>query len=100
MIPDVYDSLCREYKINICEAMEIYKYTRTFEENFFQNLNELNNYITENDEWEYYPSIRSLNTHKECKNIEGIQPKYYSIACKELKIEGGKGRPLTNYKRY
>jgi len=97
---EVYDSLCRKHNINICEAIEIYNYMKDFEENGFQNLNELNNYITENDEWEYYPTIRSLNTHGDYKNIPGIQPKFYSIVCKELKVGRGKGRPLTSCKRY
>jgi len=97
---ELYDSLCRKYHINICEAIEIFNYIRCFNENFFQNLNELNNYITECDEWEYYPSIRSQNTHGHYKNVLGIQPKYYSIVCKELQINRGKGIPLDSYKRY
>jgi len=97
---DVSDSLSIKYDIATIEAMEIHYYIRTFEENFFQNLNELNNYITENDEWEDYPSIRSLNTHQEYRNIKGIQPKYYSIVCKELEIGRGNGRLLTKYSPY
>ena len=97
---EVYDSLCRKYDIDICEAMEIFNYIRDFEENFFQNLNEVNNYITENDEWEYYPTIRSLNTHGNYSDIPGIQPKYFSIVCKELNINGGKGKPLDRFEPY
>ena len=97
---EAYDFLCRKHNIDICEAIEISYYIRTFEENFFQNFNELNNYITENYEWEYYPSIRSLNTHGTHRNIPGIQPKFYTIVCKELNIRGRNGYPLDSYKVY
>jgi len=99
-MPEVYDSLCRKHNINICEAMEIFNYIRDFEENVFRNFNELNNYITKNDEWKYYPSIRSLNTHGNYKDIPGIQSEFYTIVCKELNIKGGTGKPLTSYKTY
>ena len=97
---EVYDSLSRKHNLNICEAMEVFNYIRDFEENVFQNFNELNNYITKNDEWEYYPSIRSLNTHGNYRDILGIQPKFYTIVCKELNIKGGVGKPLNSYKIY
>ena len=97
---EIYDSLCRKYNIDVHEAIEIYNYMRDFKENFFQNLNELNNYITKNDEWEYYSSIRSLNTHGIHRNIPGIQPAYFSIVCKELNIKGGNGKLLDSYKVY
>ena len=95
-----YDNLCRKYKINIYEAIEVYNYIRIFKENFFKDLTEVNNSITENSEWEYYPSIRSYNTHGHYSGIPGIQPKYFSIVCEELNIEGGNGRPLDSYKPY
>ncbi len=99
-IPEIYGSLCRQHNITVHESMEIFNYMRDFKENFFQNLNELNNYITKNEEWEYYPTIRSLNTHGIHKDIPGIQPEYYKIVCRELKINGGTGKPLDNYKAY
>lgn len=95
-----YDNLCRKYKINICEAIEVYNYIRVFNENFFKDLNEVNNNITENSEWEYYPTIRSYNTHGHHSDLPGIQPQYYSIACKELNIKRGNGKSLDSYRPY
>ena len=99
-MPEVYDSLCKKYNIDICEAIEIYNYIRDFEENGFVNLNELNNYLTDNDEWEYYPTIRSLNTHGSYSDVPGIQPIHHSIVSKELNLKAGNGHKLDSYKRY
>jgi len=97
---EVYDKLCREYTINICESIEVFNYIRDFTENSFSNLSELNNYLTDNEEWEYYPTIRSLNTHGIYSKIPGIQPKYFLIVCIELGIKGGKGRSLDGFEPY
>lgn len=82
------------------EVTEVNKYMKIFRENAFSSHVEVNEYITDNNIWDQFPTIRSLNDHGNYKEIPGIQPKYFHIVCQLLGITGEGGLPLASYKRY
>ncbi len=82
------------------EVAEINHYIKIFQNQRFSEHTEVNNYITDNDLWGEFQTIRSLNDHGKYKDIEGIQPKYFEVVCGILKISGQGGCPLDSYTRY
>lgn len=82
------------------ETAEINYYVEIFRNHGFSKHTEANNYITDNDLWGEFKTIRSLNDHGKYREIEGIQPKYFEVICGILKISGEGGLTLDSYKRY
>jgi len=82
------------------EVSEINSYVEIFQDNEFSKHTEVNNYITDNDLWDEFKTIRSLNNHGKYKEIESIQPKYFKVVCEILKITGEGGLSLDSYTRY
>jgi len=82
------------------ETEEISQYIKIYRENRFKSHTQINNYITENDMWDEFPTIRSLNDHCEYENIPGILQKYFGIVSSILKINGDNGKPLTKATHY
>lgn len=82
------------------EQSEINKYITIFRENGFTKHYEVNNFINENNMWDEFTTIRSLNDHGIHKEIEGIEPRYFAIICHILSISGEGGSPLDSYKKY
>ena len=82
------------------ELEEIKNCIKIYRSNDFKEHHQINNYISENNLWHQFPTIRSLNDHGPHKEIKGIQPKYFAIICQILKISGGNGLPLDSYKKY
>jgi len=87
-------------KLSPSEASEIAAYVRIFQENNFKEHFQVNEYITNNDKWDEFSTIRSLNDHKEYKRIPGILPKYFEIICNLLNIGGASGRSLDSATHY
>lgn len=94
------DSATRGVKLNASETEEINLFISIFRRNGYENHTQVNNYITDNEMWSNFPTIRSLNDHCEHKNIPGILPRYFEILCSLLPINGEKGKPLTNATHY
>ncbi|MBS3912288.1 MAG: hypothetical protein KGZ70_10795 [Hydrogenophaga sp.] len=90
----------RGQKLNIAETEEINEYLKIYRDNSFSKHFEVNRYITSNDLWQKFPTIRSLNDHGENKDIPGIEPKYFSAICQLLEISGEDGAPLQSYRKY
>ncbi len=82
------------------ESKEINEYIKIYNENSFSKHFEVNDYISINNLWGKFPTIRSLNDHGKYKEIEGIQPKYFEAICQLLEISGEDGLPLDSYKKY
>lgn len=82
------------------ETAEVNDYMKIFRDNVFSTHIEVNEYITDNNLWDQFSRIRSLNDHGSHKNIRGIQPKYFHIVCQLLGITGEGGLPLDFYKKY
>ena len=82
------------------ETEEIQKYIDIYRSKGLRAHFQVNEYITRNDLWHQFPTIRSLNDHGDFKNIQGIQPKYFEIICQILNISGENGRQLDAYRHY
>lgn len=82
------------------EKEEISEYIKIYRYNSFSKHFEVNRFISDNDLWEKFPTIRSLNDHGEHKEIPGIQPKYFIVVCQLLGISGEGGLSLDAYKKY
>ncbi|MCL7420600.1 MAG: hypothetical protein M8364_06825 [Methylobacter sp.] len=82
------------------ESDELNDYIRMYRENSFSKHFEVNEYISANNLWDRFPTIRSLNDHGDYKGIKGIQPKYFEIICRLLDISGEEGAPLDAYTKY
>jgi hypothetical protein len=92
-------ALCRALNCSNEVIKELREWIKIYTEHSFKTQSEVNNYITNNHRWNEFPIIRSLNDHEECKNIPGIQEKYYAIVSRHLGLTG-KGRPLTRSRHY
>lgn len=81
--------------------LEISQYIDIYIKISAKRHHEVNVYITENDKWDDFKRIRSINNHGLGKeNILGIEPKYYREVCTRLKLNNGTGSPLRSSKNY
>lgn len=90
----------RWQKLTPQETEEINAYIKIFRENDFSMHSQVNNYITENELWRMFSTIRSMNDHGRFKEIPGIQPKYFEIVCQLSGISAGDGLPLNAFRKY
>ena len=97
---EVSESVIRGKPLSSIEVSEINEYIKIFREHDCTKHHEVNEIISQISAWDNFKTIRSLNDHGEHKEIEGIQPQYFEIACNILKISGKKGLPLDSYKKY
>ncbi|MBK3456713.1 MULTISPECIES: hypothetical protein [Pseudomonas] len=95
-----YESLLVKYKLTKEEMVQIKNYMIIYGSNNFNTQKMANNFITANNLWDEFPSIRSLNDHGSHKNIPGILPKFYRITCAVLEIVEGGGEKLTKATKY
>lgn len=79
------ERLPREVVDEITHYISIYR-TQKFSKHY-----EINNWITQNDLWEQFRNIRSLNHHVGGVVVKGIRETYFKITCRLLAIsdEGG-----------
>jgi hypothetical protein len=89
-----------EGKLSSEERNEINEYLKIFRDNSFSKHFEVNQHISDNNLWERFPTIRSLNDHGSYKEIPGIQPKYFEIVCQLLSVGGEGGLPLDAFRKY
>ena len=61
---------------------------------------QVNEFISENDIWDEFKEIRSMNDHGYEFQIHGIKPNYYAIICSVLNKEKGDGAPLIDWRSY
>ncbi|EWH06174.1 hypothetical protein AT00_09155 [Pseudoalteromonas lipolytica SCSIO 04301] len=94
------NSVLKGTSLSQVESLEIQKYISIFKENGFSKHTQVNDYITNNNLWGNFSTIRSLNDHGEYKEIEGIEPQYFEVVCRILNISGEGGRSLDNFKKY
>jgi hypothetical protein len=86
--------------LSLEDKYEINEYIKIFLDCNFTKHHEVNQYITRTEQWNKFPSIRSLNDHGKKTEIPGILPNIFAIICKELKIKGDGGTPLDKAKHY
>ncbi|MCE7556445.1 hypothetical protein [Aliivibrio fischeri] len=79
---------------------EILAYVTMFVQLRFKEHWQVNNLISKMNSWNQYPNIRSINTHRNGKEVEGIYPEYYALVCEILNIMGDNGTPLVHSRRY
>ncbi|PST99298.1 hypothetical protein [Photobacterium iliopiscarium] len=94
------NNVLKGMSLSQAESSEIQEYIGIFKENGFSKHTQVNDYITSNNLWEHFPTIRSLNDHGEYREIEGIEPQYFEVVCRILNISGEGGRSLDNFKKY
>lgn len=82
------------------ETEQLLRYLKIFISNDFRRHWEVNEYISENDIWDKFSELRSLNDHGYPTKIKGITPKYFAIVCRALNIGGDNGAPLQDYEKY
>jgi hypothetical protein len=82
------------------EVKEIEAYIKIYRDYGCIKHHEVNEIITQQEIWDNFTTIRSLNDHGESTGIKGIQPDYYGIVCSILKISGEDGSPLDGYTKY
>ncbi len=87
-------------KLTSAEEDEISHYIKIYIDNGFKEHYEVNSYISQNNIWDSFPNIRSLNDHGVHKKIPGILERFYAIICKRLDIEGAGGTPLDKAEHY
>ncbi len=90
----------KQTKLSEKELDEISKYLEIYKNNNFFYHYEINNYISKNNMWDEFPTIRSLNNHGKGKIVHGIQPKYFKIICQTLDITDNNGDNLKDYQPY
>ncbi len=79
---------------------EILEYVTIFIQWRFKEHWQVNNFISKTNCWHQYPNIRSINTHRNRKEVEGIRPEYYALVCEILDITGDNGTPLIHSRKY
>lgn len=87
-------------RLNSAEEKEVTNYIKIYMDNGFTEHFEVNTFISQNNMWDLFPNMRSLNDHAENKEIPGILPKFYAIVCKRLDIEGAGGASLDKAEHY
>ena len=95
-----YESALTKYRLTKEEMTQIKSYMIIYSSNNFNTQKMTNNFITENNRWNEFPDIRSLNNHGQHTNIPGILPKFYRITCSILDIIEGGGAKLTKATKY
>jgi hypothetical protein len=82
------------------EVNELLRYIWIYKQNNMTEHWQVNEYISEFDNWDEFTNIRSLNDHGYDFHIQGIQPKFYAIICNVLQKEKGDGAPLLDWDSY
>lgn len=82
------------------EQWEINEYIQIYKRLNFSKHYEVNNYISRNQLWGRFPTIRSMNTHANGAVVQGIFPRYYGIVCDLVGMESGDGTSLEKSEEY
>ena len=82
------------------QRTEIDKWIEIYKRHQFETQVQVNQYITVNKLWDYFPKIRSLNDHGIHKNVPGVLPEVYAAISKELELSGTRGAPLDKATPY
>ena len=61
---------------------------------------QVNKYIERKNMWDDFSELRSVNMHGNGYSAKGILPKYFSIICEALNIEGDGGSRLLSADSY
>lgn len=88
------------YNLTSKEESQVLEYIKIYKNESFEKHWQANNYITNNNLWDSFSEIRSLNDHGDHKRIPGILPKFYGIVCQLLNIGGSNGAPLDKSEKY
>lgn len=86
--------------LTVQEKKEINEYINIYKNLNFSKHYEVNNYISRNQLWGRFPTIRSRNTHANGAVVPGIFPKYYAIVCELVGMESGDGTSLEKSEEY
>jgi hypothetical protein len=87
-------------KLSKTEVLQLSKYLCIYEENGFIEHWQVNKYISNNNLWNQFNELRSINSHGNYKKVKGITPKHFAIVCKVLSIKGDDGEPLIGWEKY
>ncbi len=61
---------------------------------------QVNKYIERKNMWDDFSELRSVNKHENGYSAKGILPKFFSIICEALNIEGDGGSRLLSADSY
>jgi hypothetical protein len=84
--------------VDIC--VEVGKYVLIFQKMGFKHHWEVNRFISQNNRWDDFVNIRSMNDHGNGKVVRGILPEYFKVVCEVLAITGDKGDKLLSSTPY
>lgn len=82
------------------EIKQLLKYLWIYLIEEYEEHWEVNQHITDEEMWDEFEELRSLNDHGYRNKIRGIAPRYFAIVCSALEITAGDGEPLIDYERY
>jgi hypothetical protein len=83
------------------ELKEIINYISIFLSNRFDKLYEVNHFISKHNKWDDFSSIRSKNDYDSVyKEIDGILPKFFSIASKLLLTDSTSTKKLDKAEKW
>ena len=89
-----------DYKLTNKEWEQVKEYVLIFKKNSLKKHHEVNNYITNNNLWDDFSELRSMNDHGSNKVVHGITEKHFKLICEILNITGDNGAPLIKAERY
>lgn len=82
------------------EEKEINKFIDIYINFKFITIQNVNTYITENNMWDMFKNIRSMNTYSNSVTSEGVQPMYYNYILKKINGNINHKYSLLEYKIY
>ncbi len=86
--------------ITPAQLREIISYISIFLNNGFNKLYKVNKFISNYNRWDDFSNIRSKNDYDSCKEVEGINPQFFSIVSKLLQINNTSSRKLDKAKKW
>ena len=87
-------------RLSEAELNELLNYLWIYKKSNMSEHWQVNEFISENDIWDEFKGIRSMNDHGYEFHIHGIKPNFYAIVCRVLDKEKGDGAPLLNWNSY
>ena len=87
-------------RLSESELNELLNYLWIYKKNNMTEHWQVNEFISENDIWDEFTGIRSMNDHGYEFQILGIKPNFYAIVCRVLDKEKGDGAPLIDWNSY
>jgi hypothetical protein len=87
-------------ELTIEQVCQVLIYIRIYKRESYTEHWQVNRYISNQNLWDYFSELRSLNDHGHPNKIKGITPFYFALICRVLEINADDGEPLLDYEEY